>query len=227
MRLTRVSERRSDRSGLILSIAVMAIVIVVLLILAYWFFIRSSEELNTPALGNSATTQIQDSTPAPTLAPTLVPTLVPTPVPTISVAPTIVPTTVPTPVATLVPTPVPTAVPTTIPTPTPIPTLAAPALPLPSIVNDNPPHVFVGTVMIGGQPAQDGTEVTAWVLKYSDPVGTSIVPAIAGQPGSYSLLVPQYGNDFSGTVLTIKIDGNFVTNVVWKSGEGTLKDLAR
>ena len=193
----------------------MAIVIVVLLILVYWFFIRSSEESNAPTLGNSTTAQIPDFTP------------VPTPVPTVTLAPTIVPTTVPTPVATLVPTPVPTAVPTTIPTPTPIPTLAAPALPLPSIVNDNPPHVFVGTVMIGGQPAQDGTEVTAWVLKYSDPVGTSIVPAIAGQPGSYSLLVPQYGNDFSGTVLTIKIDGNFMTNVVWKSGEGTLKDLAR
>ena len=223
MRLTRVPERRNNRGGPILSIAAIAIVIVVLLILVYWFLIRSSEESSTPALGDSATAQIQDSTPVPTLAPTLAPT----PVPTISVAPTIVPTTVPTPVATLVPTPVPTAVPTTIPTPTPIPTLAAPALPLPSIVNDNPPHVFVGTVMTGGQPAQDGTEVTAWVLKYSDPVGTSIVPAIAGQPGSYSLLVPQYGNDFSGTVLTIKIDGNFVTNVVWKSGEGTLKDLSQ
>mgnify|MGYP006879241782 CR=1 FL=1 len=212
-------------------IAVMAIVIVVILILAYWFFIRSSDELDTLALGSSTTAQIQDSTPVPRLVPTAVPTAVPTPVPTpvptIFMAPTIVPTTVPTPVATLVPTPVPTAVPTTIPTPTPIPTLAAPALPLPSIVNDNPPHVFVGTATIGGQPAQDGTEVTAWVLQYADPVGTSIIPAIAGQPGSYSLLVPQYGNDFSGTVLTIKIDGNFVTNVVWKSGEGTLKDLAR
>ena len=223
MRLTRIPERRNNQSGPILLIAIMAIVIVVLLILVYWFFIRSPEESNTPALGNSTTVQIQDSTPVPTL----VPTLVPTPVPTISVVPTIVPTTVPTPVATLVPTPVPTAVPPTISPPTPVPTLAAPTLPLPSIVNDNPPHVFVGTVMIGGQPAQDGTEVTAWVLNYSDPVGTSIIPSIAGQPGSYSLLVPQYGNDFSGTVLTIKIDGNFVTNVVWKSGEGTLKDLAQ
>ena len=224
MRLTRVSERRNNRGGPILFITfMMTIVIAVLLILVYWFFIRSPEESNTPALGNSTTVQIQDSTPVPTL----VPTLVPTPVPTVSVVPTIVPTTVPTPVATLVPTPVPTAVPPTIAPPPPVPTLAAPTLPLPSIVNDNPPHVFVGTVMIGGQPAQDGTEVSALVVKYSDPVGTSIIPSIAGQPGSYSLLVPQYGNDFSGTVLTIKIDGNFVTNVVWKSGEGTLKDLAQ
>ena len=219
MRLTRIPERRDNQSGPILLIAVVAIVIVVLLILVYWFFIRSSGESNAPALGNSTTAQIQDPTP--------VPTLVPTPVPTVSVAPTIVPTIVPTPMATLVPTPVPTPVPTTVPTPTPVPTLARPKLPLPAVVNDNPPHVFVGTVTIGGQLAPEGTEVTAWVLEYSDPVGSSIIPAVAGEPGSYTLLVPQRGDDFTGTVLIIKVNGTFVTNVIWKSGGGDELNLAQ
>ena len=231
MRLTRVPERRNNQSGPILLIAVVAIVIVVLLILVYWFFIRSSGESNAPALGNSTTAQIQDPTP--------VPTLVPTPVPTVSVAPTIIPTIEPTPMATLVPTPVPTAVPTPVPTvvptavptptpvPTPVPTLARPKLPLPAVVNDNPPHVFVGTVTIGGQLAPEGTEVTAWVFEYSDPVGSSTIPAVAGEPGSYTLLVPQHGDDFTGTVLIIKINGTFATNVVWKSGGGDELDLAQ
>ena len=219
MRLTRVPERRNNRSGPILLIAVMAIVIVVLLILVYWFFIRSSGESNAPALGDSTIAQIQDPTP--------VPTLVPTPVPTVSLAPTIVPTTVPTPVATLVPTPIPTTVPTIVPTPTPVPTLASPKLPLPAVVNENPPHVFVGSVTIGGELAPEGTEVTAWVLEYSDPVGSSIIPAVAGEPGSYTLLVPQRGDDFTGTVLIIKVNGTFVTNVIWKSGEGDELNLAQ
>ena len=239
MRLTRVPERRNNRSGPTLLIVVMAIVIVVLLILVYWFFIRSPGESNAPALGDSTTAQIQDPTPvptlAPTLAPTLVPTLVPTPVPTVSLAPTIVPTTVPTPVATLVPTPiptpiptpVPTPVPTTVPTPTPVPTLAKPKLPLPAVVNENPPHVFVGSVTIGGELAPEGTEVTAWVLEYSDPVGSSIIPAVAGEPGSYTLMVPQRGDDFTGTVLIIKVNGTFVTNVIWKSGEGDELNLVQ
>jgi len=215
MRLTRTPERRNNQSGPILLVAVVAIVIVVLLILVYWFFIRSSGESNAPALGNSTTAQIQDPTP------------VPTPVPTISLAPTIVPTTVPTPVATLVPTPIPTMVPTTVPTPTPVPTLARPKLPLPAVVNDNPPHVFVGTVTIGGQLAPEGTEVTAWVLEYSDPVGSSTIPAVTGEPGSYTLLVPQHGDDFTGTVLMIKVNGTFATNVVWKSGGGDELNLAQ
>ena len=231
MRLTRVPEQRNNRSDPTLLIVVMAIVIIVLLILVYWFFIRSPGESNAPALGDSTTAQIQDPTPVPTLvptlAPTLVPTLVPTPVPTVSLAPTIVPTTVPTPVATLVPTPIPTTVPTIVPTPTPVPTLASPKLPLPAVVNENPPHVFIGTVTIGGELAPEGTEVTAWVLKYSDPVGSSTIPAVTGEPGSYTLLVPQRGDDFTGTVLIIKVNGTFATNVVWKSGGGDELNLAQ
>ena len=90
-----------------------------------------------------------------------------------------------------------------------------------------PPHGFVGTVTIGGQLAPEGTEVTAWVFEYSDPVGSSTIPAVAGEPGSYTLLVPQHGDDFTGTVLIIKINGTFATNVVWKSGGLDVLDLAQ
>jgi len=100
-------------------------------------------------------------------------------------------------------------------------------LPLPAVVNDNPPHVFVGTVTIGGQLAPEGTEVTAWVLEYSDPVGSSTIPAVTGEPGSYTLLVPQHGDDFTGTVLIIKVNGTFAANVVWKSGGGDELNLAQ
>ena len=217
MRLTRVNERRNNRgSGSILLIAVAATVVIVVIFLVYWLVIRTTEESSPSLTSDTNTAQL------------VVPTVVPTVLPTISVpatkAPTTVPTAVPTLVPTLVPTPVPTMIPTAVPAPTPVPT---PALPLPAIVNDNPPHVFVGTVTIGGQPAPEGTEVTAWVLKYSDPVGTSIVPSVASNPGSYSLLVPQHGNDFTGTVLMIKVNGNFVKNVIWKSGDGDLLDLAQ
>jgi len=70
-----------------------------------------------------------------------------------------------------------------------------------------------------------GTEVTAWVLKYSEPVGSSIVPSRPGEEGSYSLMVPQYGGDFIGTILIIKVNGNFAANAVWKSGEADLLNL--
>jgi len=140
-------------------------------------------------------------------------TLVPTPIPAT------VPTTVPT------PTPVPTPVPTLVPTP--VPTPVKPKLPLPAVVNENPPHVFVGTVTIGGELAPEGTEVTAWVLGYSDPVGTSTIPSVAGKPGSYTLLVPQHGDDFTGTVLRVKVNGTFVTNVIWESGGGDELNLAQ
>jgi hypothetical protein len=63
------------------------------------------------------------------------------------------------------------------------------------------------------------------MLNYSEPAGSSIVPAISGEPGSYSLLVPQYGTHFNGTVLVLKVNGIFVTNAVWLSGEAELLDL--
>jgi hypothetical protein len=211
MRLNRVDERRNNRSGNLIPIAVVAGVIAVLLIVAFLIFGGNSEESINQTTVESDDVEILD--------PTVVPRLMPTAPLIAQLVPTASPTTAPS-----VPTAVPTVVPIIIPTP--VPTIEVVKLPLPSIVNDNPPHVFVGTVTINGQPAPKGTEVTAWVLNYSDPAGSSIVPAVSGEPGSYSLLVPQYGTNFNGTVLVLKVNDTFVTNAVWVSGEAALLDLS-
>ena len=219
MRLNRVNERRGNANNPILLIAVGAIVIILLIIVGYLLFGTGSEEPGSQIVtepDNSETAHLDESATVipksvePTLKPTRIPTAIPTPVPTE------IPTIIPTATATATP---------TLP-PTPVPTIDIAKSPLPDVVNDNPPHVFVGTVTIDGQLAPDGTEVSAWMLQYSEPVGSSIVPAVPDQAGSYSLLIPQYGTNFNGTVLMIKVDGNFVTNAVWISGEGEILDLA-
>ena len=211
MRLNKVNEQRNNRNGYLIPIAIVAGVIVVILIVVFLVFGGNSEESDSQARMGSDNVEIID--------PTVVPTLMPTSPPIATLVPTALPTTAPSAVPTVVPTVVP------ITNPTPVPTIEVMKLPLPSIVNDNPPHVFVGTVTISGQPAPKGTEVTAWVLNYSEPAGSSTVPAVSGEPGSYSLLVPQYGTNFNGTVLVLKVNDTFVTNAVWVSGEGTELDL--
>ena len=225
MRLNKVNEQRNNRNGYLIPIAFAAGVIVVILIVVFLVFGGNSEESGSQTTMESDNVEILDPTVVPTLMPTsqpiakLVPTALPTTAPLVPTAlPTALPTTAPS-----VPTAVPTVVPITIPTP--VPTIEVIKLPLPSIVNDNPPHVFVGTVTISGQPAPEGTEVTAWMLNYSEPAGSSIVPAVSGEPGSYSLLGPQYGTNFNGTVLVLKVNDTFVTNAVWLSGEAELLDL--
>ncbi len=215
MRLNRVNERRGNGNNPILLIAVGAIVIILLIIVGYFLFGTGSEEPSSQIVTESD----NSATPNPDDSATVIPR---------SVEPTLKPTRIPTAIPTPVPTEVPTIIPTATPTlpPTPVPTIDIAKSPLPDVVNDNPPHVFVGTVTIDGQLAPDGTEVSAWMLQYSEPVGSSIVPAVPDQAGSYSLLIPQYGTNFNGTVLMIKVDGNFVTNAVWISGEGEILDLA-
>ena len=215
MRLNKVNEQRNNRNGYLIQIAIVAGVIVVILIAVFLVFGGNSEESGSQATMGSDNVEIID--------PTVVPTLMPTSPPIATLVPTALPTALPTTAPSAVPTVVPTVVPITIPTP--VPTIEVMKLPLPSIVNDNPPHVFVGTVTISGRPAPEGTEVTAWMLNYSEPAGSSKVPAVSGEPGSYSLLVPQYGTNFNGTVLVLKVNDTFVTNAVWVSGEGTELDL--
>jgi len=215
MRLNKVNEQRNNRNGYLIPIAIVAGVIVVILIVVFLVFGGNSEESDSQATMGSDNVEIID--------PTVVPTLMPTSPPIATLVPTALPTALPTTAPSAVPTVVPTVVPITIPTP--VPTIEVMKLPLPSIVNDNPPHVFVGTVTISGRPAPEGTEVTAWMLNYSEPAGSSKVPAVSGEPGSYSLLVPQYGTNFNGTVLVLKVNDTFVTNAVWLSGEAELLDL--
>ena len=223
MRLNRVNEHRGNGINPIMLIAVAVIAVILLIVVGYFLFGNGSEESisQTAAEPDNAETATPKKDPFGSQTdntleePTDVPTRTPSPLPTATAVPT--PTVIPT------PTPTPTPSPTLVPTP--VPTIDIAKSPLPEVVNDNPPHVFVGTVTIDGQIAPDGTEVSAWMLQYSEPVGSSVVPAVAGQPGSYRLLIPQYGKNFNGTVVRIKVDGNFVTNAVWQSGEGEILDL--
>ena len=93
---------------------------------------------------------------------------------------------------------------------------------LPAVIIEAIPHVFVGTVTIGGQPAPDGTEVSVWVSDYDAPVGTEMVSG-----GKYSVLVLKYGDAFAGKTLIFKIaDKDTGITASWKSGEATVLNLA-
>jgi hypothetical protein len=99
--------------------------------------------------------------PTPTPSPTPEPTATPAPTPT------------PEPTATPTPAPTPTPEPTTTPTPEPTATPAPTPAPTPAGQAQLPPHVFIGTVMIDGAPAPDGTVVTA--LVNGAEVGSAVV----------------------------------------------------
>ena len=116
----------------------------------------------------------------------------------------------------LPPTPVPTPNPTVTTDPTPTPAA------LPPVNPDVPPHVFVGTVTIGGATAQDGTAITAWIQDYLVPVGEAVVSS-----GDYSIKVPQYGTEpFKGRTITFKIGGlDAHQSTVWLEGEGDILNL--
>ena len=93
---------------------------------------------------------------------------------------------------------------------------------LPAVIIEVIPHVFVGTVTIGGQPAPDGTEVSVWVSPYNAPVGTATVSG-----GKYSVLVLKYGHAFAAKTLIFKIaDKNTGTTVSWEKGGSTVLNLA-
>ena len=131
------------------------------------------------------------------------------------VIPTPSPTVVPTHVPTAIPTPLPTAIPTPVPTPGPVD--------LPSKANSVIPHVFVGSVKVGGQAASDGTQVSAWVSEYSSPVGEGTV-----SDGSYVMSISQYGSSsFAGKTLTFQIgDTEAGQTSKWETGGATALDLS-
>jgi hypothetical protein len=142
-------------------------------------------------------------TPSPTPEPTPEPTATPAPTPTPE------PTATPTPAPT--PTPEPTATPTPEPTATPAPTPA----PTPAGQAQLPPHVFIGTVMIDGAPAPDGTVVTA--LVNSAEVGSAVVTN--GEFTNLQVGVP-------GETVTFRV-GDLTTNetATTEVGGATVVDL--
>ena len=160
------------------------------------------------------------SAPTPTLFVTPEPTPTNTPNPTPTVAPTATATPVPDPTATPVPDPTATPTPTPVPDPTatPTPTPVVPG-PLPERDNDVLPHVFVGSVTIGGLAVPDGTSVTVWIADYNRPVGSDTTSG-----GTYSVLAHQYGTgSFSGRTLIFKVNGQDTGEIgTWVTGEATI-----
>ena len=133
-------------------------------------------------------------------------------------------TATPVPTATLIPTPTNTPVPTptltptaTLPAPTPVPVI------LPGIDNNIPPHVFVGSLTIGGLAAPDGTEVTVWVPQYNRPIGTGVTLS-----GNYSVLAHQHGfESFQGNTLIFKVSGKDTGETgTWDKGGGSILALS-
>ena len=138
-----------------------------------------------------------------------------TPSPTATLQPTPTPTATPEPT----PTPTPTATPVPVPTPTLTPVPAA----LPPRDDDELPHVFVGSLSIGGLAASDGTEVTAWVADFNRPVGAGTVSG-----GNYTVLVHKHGTaSFIGKTITFKVNGQDTGKTgTWERGGASVLALS-
>ena len=149
----------------------------------------------------------------------------PAPIPTQAPSPTPKTTSNPisSPVATLAPTAKPAPTPTSIPTPTPAPSPTPMPTSLPERDNSELPHVFVGTITIGGEPAPDGIEVSVWLPEYDSPIGNGL-----SSGGDYSVLANQHGPmSFGGRRLTFKINGqDSGERATWEKGGATILDLS-
>ena len=85
------------------------------------------------------------------------------------------------------------------------------------------PHVFVGSVTIGGVAAPDGTEVTVWLKQYDAPIGAGITSG-----GNYTVLANQHGlRSFGGRTLIFKVNGEDSGETgIWEMGGGTILELS-
>ena len=94
---------------------------------------------------------------------------------------------------------------------------------LPERDNSELPHVFVGTITIGGEPAPDGIEVSVWLPEYDSPIGNGL-----SSGGDYSVLANQHGPmSFGGRRLTFKINGqDSGERATWEKGGATILDLS-
>ena len=158
-------------------------------------------------------TEVSRTVTPPTLIPTQTPTRVPKPTLELISPPAVVPT--PTTIPTSTPTPIP--IPTAMPNPTPVPT------PLPERDHSELPHVFVGTITIGGERAPDGVEVSVWLPEFDSPIGSGL-----SSGGNYSVLANQHGSkSFGGRSLIFKINGQDAgESATWEKGGATILDLS-
>ncbi|MCH7737574.1 MAG: hypothetical protein IH872_09270 [Chloroflexi bacterium] len=167
--------------------------------IAALLFVLAACASETPRTAEPLPTAVPADTPTPRPAPTATATPAPTPTP-------------PAPTPTRVP---PTATPLPPPTPTPEPVPD----PLPERDSRELPHVFVGSVTIGGAAAPDGTEVTVWLEQYDAPIGTG-----SASGGNYTVLANQHGSrSFGGMTLIFKINGeDSGETAVWEKGAATI-----
>ena len=165
--------------------------------------------LNLPACA----TEVSRTVTPPTLIPPQTPTRVPNPTLELITPPVVVPT--PTTIPTSTPTPIP--IPTAMPSPTPMPT------PLPERDHSELPHVFVGTITIGGERAPDGVEVSVWLPEFDSPIGSGL-----SSGGDYSVLANQHGSkSFGGRSLIFKVNGQDAgESATWEKGGATILDLS-
>ena len=165
--------------------------------------------LNLPACVTAASRTVTPPTLIPTQTPTRVPKPTLEPISPSVIVPT--PTTIPT--STQTPIPIPTA----MPSPTPMPT------PLPERDHSELPHVFVGTITIGGERAPDGVEVSVWLPEFDSPIGSGL-----SSGGDYSVLANQHGSkSFGGRSLIFKInDQDAGGSATWEKGGATILNLS-
>ena len=158
------------------------------------------------------------ATPEPTSSPVpaAIPVAKPAPKPTPTLAPT--PTPLHPPLAAPVPqnTPAPVPTPPVAPAPTPAP------VPLPEVVSEALPQALLVTATINGEPAPDGTLVSAWMEAFREPLAQGKIV-----DGSFLFILPQYGSTpFSGETLFFMI-GEFRAGetAIWQAGAADLLDL--
>lgn len=164
-----------------------------------------------PACATRVSRTVTPATPVPTHSPT----------PSQQVKPTPIPSTVATPQLTATPEPAP--APTSTPAPTTTPTPAPKPSPLPERDNSELPHVFIGKITIGGNPAPNGTEVSVWLPEFKEPIGTGMYSA-----GAYLVYAHQHGSkSFGGRSLIFKInDQDSGETSTWIKGMATALDLS-
>jgi hypothetical protein len=88
-----------------------------------------------------------------------------------------------------------------------------------------PPHIITGNATLNGQPAPDGTLVTAWIDGVAVP-GASV--AVKGPPaGKFTLQVIQPdGGAYAGKSIKFKVGGSDATQAQnWAQGDATILNL--
>ncbi len=85
------------------------------------------------------------------------------------------------------------------------------------------PHVFVGKLTIGGEPAPDGTQVTVWLPEFDAPIGIGV-----SSGGDYSVLASQHGSrSFGGRFLIFMINAeDSGETAIWEKGGATILNLS-